>query len=120
VPAATTAKRLPVLVWHPLILANGWVSFSNAFRPPSYAVDAEGFVHLSGAIKGGLSGSTTFVLPASAAPRFSEQLVVDENGGATGRLFVDAEGAGKVSDDPSTSGSAELFTSLDGVEFPLS
>jgi hypothetical protein len=117
---AARAKTLPPLVWHPLILQNNWVSFNANFGTPSYAVDAEGFVHLKGAIKNGTINSIAFVLPAAAHPAFSQQLPVDQNLGTTGRLFIDTEGGAKPSDDPASSGSAATFTSLDGVEFAVS
>jgi hypothetical protein len=39
----------PAITWHPLALVNSWEGFAT-YGVPSYTKDAEGFVHLSGAM----------------------------------------------------------------------
>jgi hypothetical protein len=120
VPHATTASKLPALVWHPLSLAHHWVTYTSAFRTPSYAIDAQGFVHLAGAIKSGDPNSVAFVLPAAARPRFPEQLATDGNNGVSLRLLVQPNGQVTPEDGTTQGNIAPLFTGLDGVEFPTS
>jgi hypothetical protein len=120
VPRATTASKLPALVWHPLKLQNSWVTYTTAFRTPSYAIDAQGFVHLAGAIKDGTSSSYAFILPAGARPLYPMQLATDGNNGVSIRLEVEPNGQVKPEDGTTVAATAALFTGLDGVEFPTS
>jgi hypothetical protein len=120
VPRATRASKLPPLVWHPLTLQNNWVTYNSNFRTPSYAIDAQGFVHLAGAIKNGTANKDAFVLPAVARPLFTEQLATDGNAGVSIRLKIDPNGQVTPEDDLTKGTPAELFTSLDGVAFPTS
>ena len=71
VPFATkagTAAKLRPLAWHGLSLANSWSALVGD-RAPAYAVDAEGIVHLRGALccgEGVLSGAGGRVVSESS------------------------------------------------------
>ena len=61
------------LVWHNMILQNSWVRHSTTDSyAPSYAKDANGFVHFRGAIKNG-TGITAVIteLPAGFLPNIT-------------------------------------------------
>jgi hypothetical protein len=59
-----------------------------------------------------------FDMPTALAPSPQHvDLTVDENGGTTGRILVNTDGTVTVQDDPAASGSAEAFTSLEGVTY---
>ena len=114
---AITADRLPAPTFIPLTLINGWVSYG--LRTPGYVVDAQGVVHFVGAIYRATGTSINpFDMPTALAPSPQHvDLTVDENGGTTGRIFVNTDGTVTVQDDPAASGSAEAFTSLEGVTY---
>jgi hypothetical protein len=66
------AKTLPPLKWHPIThFLNGWKAAPKDAGTLSvaYAVDAQGVVHLRGAITGGIEGDNAFALPAALAPK---------------------------------------------------
>jgi hypothetical protein len=106
------AKTLPKLVWHKVKLQNSWAPYSSYYDAPSYAVDAQGIVYLKGAMTGGLSGLTAFLLPKGARPDAFNWLTINQNGSDDfGALFVDTQGF--VTPYIPTVGEV----SLDGVEF---
>jgi hypothetical protein len=111
------AKTLPALVWHPLTLQNGWVNYWSGYSDsvPAYAVDAQGIVHLRGAIHDGTINSVAFALPTSLDPTYGLNLTADENAGTTGRIQISTIGDVYIEDDPADSGSGTAFTSLDGI-----
>jgi hypothetical protein len=114
---ATTANGLPALVWVPLTLLDGWSSYTGSTtRTPAVALDAEGIVHFRGTIKGGTTSSVA-VLPAQFWPSANVWLAADELNTATGRLLIDTSGNLFATSDPSSSGSATAFTSLDGITY---
>ena len=110
------AKTLPKLVWHKLALQNPWVAYSTLYYDvPSYAVDAQGIVHLQGVLTGGLSATIAFTLPKNARPDAFKWLTVNMNGADEfGALFIDKKGF--VEPDFPSPGPV----SLDGVEFSTS
>jgi hypothetical protein len=114
---AITADRLAAPTFIPLTLINGWVSYG--LRTPGYEVDAQGVVHFVGAIYRASGTSVNpFDMPTALAPSPQHvDLTVDENGGSTGRILVNTDGTVTVQDDPAASGSAEAFTSLEGVTY---
>jgi hypothetical protein len=116
---ATTADKastLPALSYHPLTLINDWFNYNDPDRIPSYAVDAQGIVHFRGAICCG-SSTNAFTLPPAISPDVGIWLTADENGSATGRIFIGTDGNVYVDDDPDDAGSAADFTSLDGITY---
>lgn len=114
---AITADRLAAPTFIPLTLINGWVSYG--LRTPGYVVDAQGIVHFVGAIYRATGTSVNpFDMPTTVAPSPQHvDLTVDENGGTTGRILINTNGTVTVQDDPAASGSAEAFTSLEGVTY---
>lgn len=101
------------LVWHDLVLLNGWDNENGALRPPGWAVDLQGVVHLRGAISGG--ETTTFArLPASVRPSAWVYVSTTLDDSAPGRIVIDPTGYLQA-DYSDTFGDAITFTSLDGV-----
>jgi hypothetical protein len=122
VPYATkagTAAKLPPLEWHHLTLEHGWTAVLGD-RTPKYAVDAEGIVHLQGAICCG-STSEAFTLPPSARPDENMYLMALASGAYVAQLAVQPSGKVFVQSGggaPSTSTTS--LTSLEGVTFAAS
>jgi hypothetical protein len=113
---AGTAAKLSPLVWHKLTLAGGWSVISND-GAPAYAVDAQGIVHLRGAICCG-TGTQAFSLPAGARPSKIAYLLVFSQGAYAAELAVLPTGKAYLypgAGAPSTSTTS--LTSLDGVTF---
>jgi hypothetical protein len=113
VPRAAT---LPALKWHRITdFFAGWSAFPG--RPPAYAIDAQGIVHLEGAIHGGMPTYRAFEIPADVVgPTSAVDMTVACGGpGQYGELSLSA-GSAVVSDGGVTS-YCDDFTSLDGVTF---
>lgn len=111
-----TGKQVKPLQWHRLTLQNGWqIADGGAEGAPAYAVDAQGLVHLKGALQNGTS--IAFTLPAKLHPVHELWVVVDEALAETGRLNIFNNGAVVIEDDPDHSGAATDFTSLEGATF---
>jgi len=116
---AAKANSLPPLQWTPLSLINGWQDYNapgDANRTPAYAVDAQGIVHLRGAI---MNPSTTAneefaVLPAPLVPSVDVWLATDMLSAATGRIDIFHDGGMWVEPTGSES-TATGFTNLDGI-----
>jgi hypothetical protein len=109
------AKSLPALVWHPLTLENGWENSNLATDSvPAYAVDAQGIVHLRGAIEGGTDNGVAFTLPTSLDPTYGISVTAIEYDAYTGYLGVETNGDVYVVDSPEGP-SGPLYTSLDGI-----
>jgi hypothetical protein len=66
---ATTAGGLPALTWTNLTLQNGAVRFGTSYGTPSYTKDAEGFVHLNGAVDLSATKGAFAVLPMGFRPQ---------------------------------------------------
>jgi predicted small integral membrane protein len=89
-----TRSEMVNLSWDGVILQNGWVSL---IRAPKAAVDAQGLVHLQGAVVNGTS-KVIGTLPTSARPTVTIYLTAHNNKGATvgivlqpiGRIVVQA------------------------------
>ncbi|HWY18280.1 MAG TPA: hypothetical protein VNY27_06160 [Solirubrobacteraceae bacterium] len=125
--SATVAKGLPALTWTNLTLENGAVVYgSGIYGTPSYTKDAEGFVHLSGALDG--SKVTTFfaTLPAGFRPTRANNTwlrAAATNGGSDPHLvdiYIDSttgtmwlELGGTIGGTASTA----AFVDLEGVSF---
>jgi hypothetical protein len=122
VPKANLANHLPALTWVPLNLENGWQNYNGDARPPSVAIDAQGIVHLRGAIRVTTQTSTEFaILPSQFRPLGAiVWLTADMVGATTGRVYISPTGTMNVQDDPGSANSAKGFTSLDGITYSLS
>jgi hypothetical protein len=119
VPKANLANHVPALVWHNLTLANDW-SVVIGVRTPAYALDAQGIVHLRGAMCCGTT-SQAFTLPANARPSKNVYLLALASGGYPAQLVVQPAGTVIVqSGGGAPPSSATSLTSLEGVTFAAS
>jgi hypothetical protein len=101
-----------------LTLINNWGANSGSYTPGA-ALDAQGVVHLRGAVAQGISSSDTFtVLPKPFRPDEGVSLVIDVVAANQGRLFISPNGEATLSVEqggPATG--HKLFSSLDGVTY---
>jgi hypothetical protein len=119
---ANLAKSLPGLTWSPVSLENGWVTYLAEFYggAPSYTKDAEGFVHLNGAMDGEAQTSNVVgVLPPGFRPLTGGVWLVvpSTNGGSDPQLVnmeIGANGEMSIWNAP---GASDRFVGLNGVEF---
>jgi hypothetical protein len=102
-----------------LNLINGWSDVSSSNYPPSAAIDAQGIVHLRGAVAQGIADGDTFaVLDKPLRPDKSVSLVATMSGAASGRVTIDPNGQMTAAPGPGGVVTAhKLFTSLDGVTY---
>ena len=112
----TTASATP-LKWTKLTLVNGWTAYAASTRAPTAAIDADGIVHLRGAMREATGADTTaFTLPANMRPNKTVYVTTNMIDGAAGRLVIYASGEVLV-DLPGPFSDAQEFTSLEGVTF---
>jgi hypothetical protein len=113
------AKTVPKPVWHLLKLDGSWADLAplTGDLPAAYTVDAQGFVHLRGAIYGG-GISEAFSLPAKVlpSPHCWAPIVVGDSSTAGTLLITDREAF--PTDGSSPAGSASAGTVLDSVVLP--
>jgi hypothetical protein len=103
-------------VWHNLTLANGWLA-PIGDRTPAYAVDAQGIVHLQGAMCCG-TAIQAFTLPTSARPGKKVYLLVFSQGPYAAELAVLPTGKAYVyPGGGAPTNSTTTLTSLEGVTF---
>jgi hypothetical protein len=103
-------------------MKNGWASVSSSSRPAAYAVDAQGIVHLRGAITGGADGATdtvAFTLPAKAAPPAGDDvyLPVATAGGEIGYIIVINRAVFPEGASVPAQNAVKAFASLEGITF---
>lgn len=93
-------------------LQNGWVPYGSPYGPATYYKDAQGFVHLSGLVKGGVIGAydPMFVLPAGYRPL--NRIMFNVLGEAS-KTRVDVDANGSVSVTIGTNG----YVTLNGIYF---
>ena len=110
-----TGKEVVNLVWHPLNLTNGWENYNGTKRAPAWALDAQGIVHLRGAVdQGSVPGLMVFArLPLSVRPSVDLWLTTGLQNAAPGR--IDINNGYLIVESPSGDATAEAFTNLDGV-----
>jgi hypothetical protein len=121
VPKAATATKLPPLKWHLVKFADGsgWTNATTpGNRPAAYAVDAQGIVHLRGAITGGTYDLPAFKLPASVAP---SNLILDmpfvAYAGTEGSLLIQGGEVIPFAAQGGTPANVTTLTDLEGVTF---
>jgi hypothetical protein len=113
---AAYAGLTPGCSWHSLITINGWGSAGSVFGTgdPAYCID-NGFVYLSGSISDSSPNYTWFaVLPQEGRPANDRYFPAYTFAGTTGSVAVWANG-----DMLAYGGSADQFTSLAGISFPV-
>ena len=109
--------------WTSLSLINGWSSENGTFGTgnPKVAIQSN-VVYLSGSLHQPTPGSVEFaILPSQFRPTHNMYITVYTNGEATGTLYIASDG-GMQAYSPTTCGSgdsAQCFTSLAGVSFPI-
>jgi hypothetical protein len=115
-----SSLRMP-LTWVPLTLAAGW-SEGRSTRTASVAIDASGIVHLKGAVTcaNPCSSSTFTTLPELFRPETAVDIPIYTSTENIGEVYIQPSGDVTVYDlAGSTAGSAESFTSLDGITYAL-
>jgi hypothetical protein len=107
------------LKYKPLPLLNGWSDAGSFNYKAGVAIDAQGIVHLRGAIAQGIAGSNNFAhLQKAYRPAKQVFLVVDQTNANQGRVLIEPNGDAFVSAEAGGSQSnAQLFTSLDGLSY---
>ena len=98
--------------WTTATLLNSWVTYGATHNTAGYMKDANGFVHLQGAIKNGTttSGTSLFALPSGYRPAKNCSFAVDANNAYGG---IEVESGGNVVAYVVNS----TFTSLEGISF---
>ncbi|MCW2935162.1 MAG: hypothetical protein JWM19_6124 [Actinomycetia bacterium] len=102
--------------WAPVTLENGWVSEQSAYDTgdPSYCLEADGMVYLSGSIAQTSGTNATFgYLPLAERPAHEIYLDVYTLNSTYGVLRIDPSGLMEA-----YFGSVTGYTSLAGVSFP--
>jgi hypothetical protein len=112
---ATSAAMAAPLSFQPLLLVNGWKTYSADVHAPKVAIDADNVVHLLGGIKSGTTG-LAFTLDAQYRPSKTVYLHTNLNLGVSGRIIIHSDGSAYVQADVSFA-SAQNFTSLEGLTF---
>jgi hypothetical protein len=76
-PPSSGGGSLAALVWHAIPLAEGVSAFGGSYDAPSYAVDAQGYVHLRGLFNPAESAENMLLgtLPEAVWPK--KQKLVD-------------------------------------------
>ena len=102
-----------------LNLINGWSGVGSSSYPPAAAIDAQGIVHLRGAVAQGIADGDTFaVLDKAFRPDKTVSLVASMAGIVTGHVTIDPSGQMTATNGPGGVATAhKLFTSLDGVSY---
>jgi hypothetical protein len=91
--SATLASSLPSVQVQPLAFLPGWGTSSFLARAPAFTKDAQGFVHLQGAVAR-TSGSSNDIatLPVGARPAALSYMLVYAANDTVGTLWVDPNG----------------------------
>jgi hypothetical protein len=116
VPSAHLAKTLPALVWHTLTVGNGWFNDYQQ-RPVSYAVDAQGLIHLKGDLTCPSGCGIAFTMPAALRPNIILYIPISTQAQHYGELQISSDGSMTPINGAGTSGAAEGNTMLDGVVY---
>jgi len=111
------AADVTPLVWHNFILVNGWTNANGVLRPPAWAIDAQGIIHLRGAIKDG-DTSAFARLPASVRPSVYVYVSTSLAAAKPGRIVIDPTGFLQADYDDLFQDAID-FTTLDGVTWAL-
>lgn len=110
--------------WTGLTLINGWISENHEFASgnPKVAIQSN-IVYLSGSLAQPSGSSATFtILPPQFRPTHNMWITVYTVDGTSGTLFISQTGemdAFSNSSCSSTTNSAQCYTSLAGVSYPI-
>lgn len=94
-------------------LANSWVNFGGAWDTAGYFKDADGFVHLKGALKDGTVPAAAFNLPAGYVPSADKAFTAISGAALNVPAVVVVKSGGQVEVAVGDNG----FVSLDGIKF---
>ena len=121
---ADLAKSLPALTWTPITLEHGWLPYGTELYggTPSYTKDAEGFVHLEGALAGaGKSTNVLGTLPAGFRPAEGAWVALGSTNGIfdpqTVNLWIRKTGELSIYNGKGAVEANDSFVSLAGAEF---
>lgn len=104
--------------WATLALSSGWSTYSAWGRPLQYWRDPLGFVHLRGAVAGGVAETNIAVLPASWRPPGSYAgfaVYCNAGGGPVAAAVAIAADGGILYQGPTT----PVRVALDGIHFRI-
>jgi hypothetical protein len=99
--------------WIAPTLINSWVNYAGGTVAAGYYKDAQGTVHLRGAIKSGLDPNNCMQLPAGYRPTASETFLVSCDGGLAN---ISIATSGNVGVETVT-GDATVICWLSGINF---
>jgi hypothetical protein len=122
-PAASHSVATAGVTWTSLSLTNGWASENGTFQSGNPKVGQQsGIVYLSGSLHQPTPGSSQFAtLPSSFRPSHNMWITVYTVSDTSGTLFIGHDGTMEAF-APGNCGSgntAQCFTSLAGVSFPI-
>ncbi|MEU3990079.1 hypothetical protein AB0F24_17180 [Streptomyces platensis] len=113
IAATTTAGT-----WQTLTLSGGWTTFGSPYWTPSYRINGDGTVSLSGLAKAPASAATPqtlCTLPAAITPTSKSRFPTEVATGIHGVLDVNTSGALQIQDYSGNAG----WAALDGVQYRL-
>jgi hypothetical protein len=119
VPQAKLARKLPALVWHSVVLKDGWVSENSMYEQPGWAVDLQGVVHLRGFVSDGTVGDAAFILPAKARPQHYVNIPYLTDASTGGYLHISpSSGVAEPFDMAGSAGDSTSGVLLTGISYP--
>ncbi|MFD7661088.1 hypothetical protein [Streptomyces sp. NPDC059788] len=113
-----TAASSTAGTWQPLTLSGGWTVYGTPYWTPSYRINGDGTVSLSGLAKApasALQPQTLCTLPTAIVPTSKSRFPTEVASAIHGVLDVNATGSLQVQD---YSGNA-TWAALDGVRYRL-
>ncbi|MET7795634.1 hypothetical protein [Streptomyces decoyicus] len=113
IAATTTAGT-----WQTLTLSGGWTAFGSPYWTPSYRINGDGTVSLSGLVKAPASAATPqtlCTLPAAIAPTSKSRFPTEVANGIHGALDINITGVVQIQDYAGNAG----WAALDGVQYRL-
>lgn len=104
--------------WQLLTLSGGWTTFGSPYWTPSYRINGDGTVSLSGLAKAPASAAqpqTICTLPAGIVPASKSRFATEVANAVHGVLDVNATGTLQIQDYSGNAG----WAALDGVQYRL-
>ncbi len=113
-------QKAGVPVPQDLALTGGWIGYSSGYGTPAFYKDAEGMVHLEGALQCTTPNTgcgAVASLPAGYRPNHDLEFPIVAGGPTLGLLTVLPDGRIYVTDPSPGSSNSEAFASLEGATF---
>ncbi|MFK8850513.1 hypothetical protein [Streptomyces sp. Ac-502] len=113
-----TAPATAAGTWQPITLSGGWTTYGTPYWAPSYRINGDGTVSLSGLAKAPVSAGqpqTLCTLPAAIVPASKSRFPTEVASAIHGVLDVNATGTLQIQD---YAGNA-TWAALDGVQYRL-